>query len=114
MILNATLLFNIPNYNLDEHFLDTLALLIATGVLIYQTRREKLAEQRSHLILQLNLLTEQKTAKLIELVEKLRADLPTIEDHRDPEAERMQRATDPQTVLAVLQKNLEQAENTEP
>ena len=107
---DAALPFNIPKYNLNEHLLDTAALLIATGVLIYQTRREKLAEQRSHLILQINLLTEQKTAKLIELVEKLRVDLPSLENHRDLEAELMKQATDPQTVLDILQKGLEQSQ----
>lgn len=109
----ATLPFNIPKYNLDEHLLDTAALLIATGVLVYQTRREKLAEQRSHLILQINLLTEQKTTKLIELVEKLRADLPVIQEHKDLEAELMQQTVNPQDVLDILQKSLEQADGVE-
>lgn len=84
--------------------------MIATGVLVHQTRQEKLAEQRSHLMLQINLLTEQKTAKLISLVEELRADLPTINNRQDLEAEIMQQATDPQAVLNILQENLEQSE----
>ena len=109
----TTLPFDIPKYNLDEHLLDTAALLIATGVLVYQTRREKLAEQRSHLILQINLLTEQKTTKLIELVEKLRADLPVAEAHRDLEAELMQQTINPRTVLELLQESLEQADTIE-
>ena len=90
--------------------LDMAALLIATGVLVQQSREDKLAEQRSHLTLQINLLTEQKIAKLIELVEELRADLPTIRDRYDAEAEIMQQATDPQVVLDILQDNLESTE----
>ncbi len=38
----------------------------STGVLVQQTRQDKLSEQRSHLTWQINLLTEQKIVKLIE------------------------------------------------
>ena len=89
---------------------DVAALLIATGVLVQQTREDRLAEQRSHLILQINLLTEQKIAKLIELIEELREDLPTIRDREDLEARIMQQATDPQIVLDILRENLDSSE----
>ena len=89
---------------------DIAALLIATGVLVQQTRQDKLAEQRSHLTLQINLLTEQKIAKLIELMEELRGDLPTVRDRHDLEAQIMQQATDPQVVLNILQENLDSQE----
>lgn len=108
-----TLPFGIPKYELKNQMLDTAALLIATGVLVHQTRQEKLAEQRSHLMLQINLLTEQKTAKLIALLEELREDMPILKDREDWEAELMQQATDPQAVLNILKENLEQTENEE-
>jgi uncharacterized membrane protein len=82
------------------------SLLISTGVLIRQTRQEKLAEQRAQLMLQLNLLSEQKIAKLIALTEELRRDLPSVKDRYDPEAEVMQQAADPRVVLDTLQENL--------
>ncbi|MEE3716208.1 DUF1003 domain-containing protein [Tumidithrix elongata RA019] len=97
-----------PLFNLHEQGIDVAALLISTGVLIYQTRQEKLDNERSHLILQLNLLTEQKIAKLIALVEELRVDLPNVQNRYDLEAEMMQQATDPQVVLDVLQETLKQ------
>lgn len=102
--------FGLPKFDLQEMGIDIAALLIATGVLVQQTRQDKLAEQRSHLILQINLLTEQKIAKLIELIEELRSDLPDIRDRYDWEAQIMQQATDPQIVLNILQENLAQAE----
>jgi len=74
--------------------------------LIQQGRQEKLAEQRTQLSLQLSLLSEQKIAKLIALVEELRRDLPSVQDRIDPEAEVMQQATDPQQVLEVLEEVL--------
>ena len=41
--------FGLPHFNLQEMGIDIAALLIATGVLVRQTRQDKLAEQRSHL-----------------------------------------------------------------
>ena len=102
--------FGLPPFDANEMGIDIAALLIATGVLVQQTRQDRLAEQRSHLTLQINLLTEQKIAKLIELVEELRTDLPIISDRYDAEAEIMQQATDPQVVLDILQDNLESTE----
>ncbi len=102
--------FGLPPFDLQEMGIDIASLLIATGVLVQQNRQDKLAEQRSHLILQINLLTEQKIAKLIELMEELRTDLPNIRARYDWEAQIMQQATDPQIVLNILQENLAQAE----
>jgi len=102
--------FSLPLFDAKEMGVDIAALLIATGVLVQQSRQDRLAEQRSHLTLQINLLTEQKIAKLIELVEELREDLPTIRDRQDLEAQIMQQATDPQVVLDILQENLESNE----
>ena len=99
-----------PDFDAESMGVDIAALLIATGVLVQQSRQDRLAEQRSHLTLQINLLTEQKIAKLIELIEELREDLPTIRDRDDLEAKIMQQATDPQVVLDILQDNLESTE----
>ena len=79
-------------FNVQDQGLDVAALLISTGVLIYQTRQEELSEERSHLMLQLNLLTEQKITKLISLVEELRTDLPNVKNRDDREAEEIGRA----------------------
>lgn len=101
--------FNLPEFDLEGMGIDIASLLIGTGVLIQQNRQDKVAEQRSHLMLQMNLLTEQKIAKLIGLIEELRQDLPDIRDRHDWEAQIMQKATNPQLVLNILQENLEQS-----
>lgn len=103
---DVTLPFDFPKCNLQDQGLDIASLLIATGVLVRQSRQEQLAEQRSHLMLQINLLTEQKTAKIIGLLEELRSDSPELQNRRDWEAEIMQQSTDPQVVLNILQENL--------
>ena len=87
----------------------SLSRITSTGVLIYQARQEKVAEERSHLTLQLNLLTEQKIAKLIALVEELRTDLPNVRNRHDSEAFEMQKTTNPQVVLNALKETLNAA-----
>jgi uncharacterized membrane protein len=104
--LDGLLPFDLPPFSWSEQGLDAAALLISTGVLVRQTRQENFAEQRSQLMLQLNLLSEQKIAKMISLLEELRADLPDVADRHDPEAEMMQEAADPIAVLAALQETL--------
>jgi uncharacterized membrane protein len=98
-----------PPFDLRAEGLDVAGLLISTGVLIYQTRQEQVSEERSHLMLQLNLITEQKIAKLISLVEELRTDLPNVRNRADLEAQIMQQAIDPQAILEVIQSNSEQS-----
>lgn len=78
------------------------ALLTTTVVLAKQNRFAKLAEQREHLDLKVTLLTEQKAAKLIDLLEELRRDLPNVRDRHDPEATALQQAMNPELVLAAL------------
>ncbi|MBW4605180.1 MAG: DUF1003 domain-containing protein [Calothrix sp. FI2-JRJ7] len=110
----GVLTWEFPRFDLHEQGIDVASLLISTGVLIYQARQEEMSTKNSHLTLQLNLLTEQKVAKLIALVEELRSDLPNVQDRHDPEAEVMQQRTDPQVVLDILQENLKQVVVTEP
>ena len=83
------------------------ALITATVVLIKQNRLAKLEEQRAHLDLQVNLLTEQKVTKIINLLEELRHDLPMVKDRHDAEAIALQQPTDPHVVLAALDEQRE-------
>jgi uncharacterized membrane protein len=102
-----------PKFSPREDGLSVASLLISTGVLVYQNRQEKLAEERSHLTLQINLLTEQKIVKLIALVEELRTDLPNVRNRQDPEAEEMQQPIDPEALLTALKESLNPSDDTE-
>jgi len=86
------------------------ALLIMIVILIKQNRHDKIEERRAHLELQVNLLTEQKTTKLINLIEELRRDLPMIRDRHDPELAALQNPTDPEAVLAALDERINTAD----
>jgi uncharacterized membrane protein len=107
-LFESVLPFKLPPFSWSQQGLDAAALVISTGVLVRQTRQENFAEQRAQLMLQLNLLSEQKIAKIIALLEELRADLPNVSDRHDPEAAVMQEAADPIAVLEALQENLAQ------
>ena len=90
------------------------ALLTATVVLTKQNRLAKLAEQRAHLDLKVTLLTEQKAAKLIDLLEELRRDLPNVRNRHDPEAAALQQSMNPDLVLAALDERREPDDRLKP
>jgi uncharacterized membrane protein len=78
------------------------AALVTTLVLVAQGRQREEAEQRGHLEFQLNLLAEQKTTKIIALLEELRRDLPNVRDRTDLVAEAMQQEVDPHAVHSAI------------
>ena len=85
------------------------ALLMATTVLATQNRQRKISDERAQLDLQVNLLSEQKLAKLIALVEELRRDMPNVKNRSDPLAEAMTQAIDPHAVVSALHDTIEEA-----
>ena len=84
------------------------ALLMTSVILITQNRQGKLAERREQLDLQMSLLTEQRTAKIIDLLEELRRDLPSVHNRVDAEAEALTKTIDPHEVLAAFESKLEE------
>jgi uncharacterized membrane protein len=89
------------------------AALISTFVLATQNREKRHAEQRAYLELQVNLLAEQKTAKIIELLEELRRDMPTVRDRVDHQADAMQLPVNTAAVLNVLEGTMDGAAEPE-
>ena len=78
------------------------ALLMAAVILITQNRQSNVEAMHAHLDLQVNMLTEQKVSKLIELIEELRRDLPMVRDRRDMKAEALQEPADAHEMLQAL------------
>jgi uncharacterized membrane protein len=97
--------FDPPPFQLLQGLLTLTALLTATVVLIGQSRQTRLTDQREHLDLQINLLTEQKVTKLIHLLEELRRDLPMVRDRErsDPHVSALQEPTDAAKVLSAME-----------
>ncbi|TSA87655.1 DUF1003 domain-containing protein [Deinococcus detaillensis] len=108
IVLNLNLHFFVhrswdsPPFFWLQGLIGVLGLVITSTVLISQARQAGLAEQRSQLQLQIILLTEQRSAKIVALLEELRRDLPSVRDRLDEEADVMQQASDPHSILKVI------------
>lgn len=95
--------FDPPPFYWLQGMIGLLGLIVGTAVLIRQNRVARMAEHACALDLQVNLLTEQKTSKIIQLLEELRRDLPSVENRHDAEVEEMQKPTDPHAVLHAIE-----------
>jgi hypothetical protein len=73
-----------------------------SSILATQQREYQLAQLREQLTLELAILSEQKTAKVIQLLEESRRDNPLIRNRVDQEAEAMAQPADPQSVLDAI------------
>lgn len=102
-------LFDIPPFPWLQDIGSLSALVMTVVVLTTQNRQGKLTEQRRHLDLQITLLTERKVSKVIELLEDLRQDMPSVKNCVDPEAEVMKEPVDPHAALTALNKTLQEA-----
>jgi uncharacterized membrane protein len=80
------------------------AFIISTTVLIRQNRMARLADRHAHLDLQVNLLTEEKSSKIIALLEELRHDMPGVRDKPDREAEELAQSADAKAVLSAIER----------
>jgi len=99
--------FDPPPFSWLQGLVGLGALLMATVILVTQNRQSRHSEQRSQLDLQVNLLAEQKTAKLIALLEELRRDIPIVRDRVDEVADAMVEPVDPHAVLSALERKSE-------
>lgn len=87
-----------------------LALFMTSVVVITQSRQGRMAERNAHLDLQVSLLVDQKAAKIIELLEEMRRDLPNVRNRVDAQAEDLQVAVDPTLVAAAIAERISDAE----
>jgi uncharacterized membrane protein len=78
------------------------AFSVTVIILTTQRRAERLAGLRAQLTLELAILGEQKTAKVIDLLEEHRRDNPLIANRHDPEARDMAKPADPEAVLEAI------------
>jgi uncharacterized membrane protein len=78
------------------------SLFVVVLVLVAQRHEDELSRHRELLTLELAILSEQKTAKVIQLLEEVRRDNPLIRNRSDPQAEVMSQAADPRTVLEAI------------
>lgn len=85
--------------------LGLLALYVTVLILTTQRREDQLAGYREQLTLELAILSEQKSAKIIALLEEMRRDSPSLKNRVDEEAAAMAVAADPQAVLDAIKES---------
>jgi uncharacterized membrane protein len=100
-----------PPFSIMDGLVSANALLLTIGVLIRQNRMARLAEHRSHLDLQINLLTEQKVTKILQIVDELQHDLTSLrgrpETHTPEQMEEMTKPADANALLNAIKQKTE-------
>jgi len=79
-----------------------IALYITILILITAQREKEIGQHREQLSLELAILSEQKNAKIIQLIEEARRDNPLIGDRHDAEAAQLSVPADPEAVLNAI------------
>ena len=86
------------------------AIFLSTFVLIAQNNLSALSERRAELDLHVNLLAEQKTAKVLDLLDKIARELDTMHSRfnytPDAETEALKQSPEPHEVLGVMEEVL--------
>ena len=83
------------------------AVVLTSFVLIRQNRMSEKADQRSHLDLQINLLAEKETTKLIQLLQRMSEHLGIMDQVMDPEVHELSKDTEVEDVAHDLKENLQ-------
>ena len=94
--------FDAPPFNWLQGATGVLALYITVFILTTQRRENELSELREQLNLELVITSEQKTAKVIQLLEELRRDIPQVQNRVDPEAAAMAQPANPEILLEAI------------
>ena len=92
-----------PSFTWLEMAATIFALVVAMLILVTQRRQDQLSDRRAQLTLELAIVADRKTAKLIALMEELRRDHPDLQDRDDVESREMAKPTDPSIVLAAIE-----------
>lgn len=93
-----------PPFYWLQGFVSLNAFIISTTVLIRQNRMSKLAERNAHLDLQISLLSDEKTSKIIAMLEEIRRESPNLMDTPDDEAEELAKPADAPSVLSAIER----------
>lgn len=96
--------FDTPPFYWLDGILALAALLMTILILTSENRIGEAEEQRSRLHLQISMLAERKAAKIVQLLEELRYDMPSVPNRQDREAEEMTVATNPHEVADELER----------
>lgn len=95
---------DVPPFFWLQGLVSSNALLLTVAVLIRQNRMAKVAEHRSHLDLQINLLSEQKVTKILQIVDELRRELTALRPRSDSEVAEMTKPADAHALMHAIKR----------
>jgi uncharacterized membrane protein len=84
------------------------ALLLTVAVLIRQNRMAQSAEHRAHLDLQINLLSEQKVTKILQIVDELQRELTALRGRSDSDVAEMTKPADAHALMHAIKQKQEE------
>jgi uncharacterized membrane protein len=93
-----------PPYSWLQGLVSSNALLLTIAVLIRQNRMSKVAEHHSHLDLQINLLSEQKVTKILQIVDELQRELTALRGRPDHDVAEMTKPADAHALMHAIKK----------
>ena len=79
-----------------------IALYTTVSILVTQRHDDELARHREQLTLEIAILSEQKSTKIIQMLEQMRQDSPHLTNRSDHEVQALSDAADPQFILNAL------------
>lgn len=94
--------FDAPPFPCLQGLVSFIALLLTVAVLIRQNRMSQMAEHRAHLDLQINLLTEQKVTKVLQIIDELSRDLSALRGRPDAEVSEMTQPADAHALMHAI------------
>ncbi len=95
--------FDPPPFSWLQGMVSLSGLLVAILILTTANRVAQIDSSRDKLDLQINLLNERRTAKLIRMLDELRRDSPQVPTHNDPEVQQLSEHTDTQEVARAIE-----------
>jgi uncharacterized membrane protein len=98
-----------PPFSWLQGAVSLVSLYMVVLILVTQRREDQLSQHREQLTLELAMLGEQKTTKVIQLLEESRRDNPLIRNRVDQQAEAMARPADAQAVLEAIKETRAEA-----
>lgn len=98
--------FDPPPFYWLQGMVSLSGLLVAILILTTANRIAQIDTARDKLDLQINLLNERRTAKLIRMLDEFRRDSPQVPTHHDPEVQQLSEPTDPQAVVRAIEERV--------
>ena len=96
--------FDQPPFPSLQTFSGIAALVLSAFILATQRRENQLADHREKLTLELAILSDQKSAKIIELLEELRRDSPNVVDRIDAVANVLSKPSDTKALSDAIKR----------